>query len=230
MAVSVGGSGDSAKEPGESTGASSNQPRVVGLTGGIASGKSTVARQFEQLGVPSVDADQLAREVVAKGSVGLAAIVEAFGVEVLLQDGNLDRKAMGQKVFSDPIARAKLNAITHPRIASLGAERVRALAQKGVPYVLYEAALIVENGLHRGMGALVVVSADAATQRTRIMQRDLLSLAEAEARIAAQAPLEKKLAVADFVIDNSQVNVETLGERVREVHQALLSRFGGRTP
>ena len=98
---------------------------------------------------------------------------------------------MGQRVFSDPVARAKLNAITHPRIAALGAERVRTLSEKGVPYVLYEAALIVENGLHRGMRALVVVSADAATQRARIMQRDMLSLVEAEARINAQAPLER---------------------------------------
>lgn len=206
------------------------KPKIVGLTGGIASGKSTVARHFEKLGVPSVDADQLAREVVAKDSAGLSAIVEAFGEDVLLPDGTLDRKAMGQLVFSDPAARAKLNAITHPRIAALGAERVRLLSEKGVPYVLYEAALIVENGLHRGMRALVVVSADAATQRARLMQRDTLSLLEAEARINAQAPLEKKLEVADFVIDNSQINLDTLGARVSEVHEALLSRFRGETP
>ena len=204
-----------------------HQPRIVGLTGGIASGKSTVARHFERLGVPSVDADLLAREVVAKGSAGLTAIVEAFGEDVLLPDGNLDRKTMGQRVFSDPVARAKLNAITHPRIAALGAERVRLLSQKGVPYVLYEAALIVENGLHRGMHALVVVSADMGTQRARIMQRDTLSLVEAEARINAQAPLERKLEVADFVIDNSQINLDTLESRVGEVHEALLLRFRG---
>jgi dephospho-CoA kinase len=104
------------------------------------------------------------------------------------------------------------------------------LSEKGVPYVLYEAALIVENGLHRGMRALVVVSADAPTQRTRIMQRDLLSLAEAEARIQAQAPLERKLEVADFVIDNSEVNLDTLAERVGEVHRALLLRLQGDSP
>jgi dephospho-CoA kinase len=208
-------------------GNSGRRPAVVGLTGGIASGKSTVARHFAELGVPSVDADLLAREVVAKGSPGLAAIVETFGEDVLLPDGNLDRKAMGQKVFSDPTARAQLNAITHPRIAALGAERVRALSEKGVPYVLYEAALIVENGLHRGMRALVVVSADAATQRARIMQRDLLSLAEAEARIQSQAPLERKLEVADFVIDNSEVNLDTLAARVGEVHRALLLHLQG---
>lgn len=200
---------------------------VVGLTGGIASGKSTVARHFERLGVPSVDADLLAREVVEKGSAGLAAIVETFGEDILLPDGNLDRKAMGQRVFADPAARAQLNAITHPRIAALGAERVRMVGEKGVPYVLYEAALIVENGLHRAMAALVVVSADAATQRARIMQRDTLSLVEAEARINSQAPLEKKLAVADFVIDNSQVNLDTLAKRVQEVHAALLVRLQG---
>lgn len=202
-------------------------PNVVGLTGGIASGKSTVARHFADLGVPSVDADVLAREVVAKGTPGLAAIVETFGPAFLLPDGTLNRKALGQLVFDDPAARTKLNAITHPRIAALGAERVRALSGKGVPYVLYEAALIVENGLHRGMRALVVVSADASTQRARIMQRDLLSRAQAEARIQAQAPLERKLEVADFVIDNSEVNLDTLAERVKQVHEALLERLRG---
>jgi len=202
-------------------------PDVVGLTGGIASGKSTVARHFADLGVPSVDADVLAREVVAKGTPGLEAIVEAFGAEFLLPDGTLNRKALGERVFGDPAARATLNAITHPRIAALGAERIRALSGTGVPYVLYEAALIVENGLHRGMRALVVVSADASTQRARIMQRDLLSLAEAEARIQSQAPLERKLEVADFVIDNSEVNLDTLAERVRQVHHALLERLRG---
>ncbi len=199
---------------------------VVGLTGGIASGKSTVARHFRDLNVPSIDADQLAREVVAKGSDGLRAIVAIFGEEMLLPDGSLDRKAMGQRVFSDAAARAQLNAITHPRIALLGAERLLALGTEGVPYVLYEAALIVENGLYRTMQALVVVSADAETQRKRLIERDGFTPDEAEARILSQAPLEKKLEVADYVIDNSDASLETLASRVRAVHDAILGRLG----
>jgi dephospho-CoA kinase len=203
---------------------------VVGLTGGIASGKSTVARSFAALGVPVIDADQLAREAVVKGSPGLAQVVEVFGPEVLLPDGTLNRKAVGQRVFQDPALRAALNAIVHPRIAQLAAERIQALSAQGdAPYVLYEAALIVENRLHEAMAALVVVAADLATQLARLKARDALSDAEAQARIAAQAPLEQKLAAADFVIDNSAVDMHTLGDRVRDVHGALLARLSGRS-
>lgn len=203
---------------------------VVGLTGGIASGKSTVARSFAALGVPVIDADQLAREAVAKGSPGLAQVVEVFGPEVLLPDGTLNRKAVGQRVFQDPALRAALNAIVHPRIAQLAAERIQALSAQGeAPYVMYEAALIVENRLHEAMAALVVVAADLATQLARLKARDALSDAEAQARIAAQAPLEHKLSAADFVIDNSAVDVHVLDDRVRDVHSALLTRLSGRS-
>jgi dephospho-CoA kinase len=203
---------------------------VVGLTGGIASGKSTVARRFASLGIPTVDADQLAREVVLPGSEGLNEIVKTFGAEVLLPDGTLDRKALAQKVFHDPSARAKLNAITHPRIAALAADKLRALAETGAPYALYEAALIVENGLHRAMHALIVISVDTATQLTRLMRRDALAHPDAHARIQAQSPLEKKLAVADFVIDNSHEDQERLAQHVQQVHEQLLQRPGAKRP
>lgn len=203
--------------------------RVVGLTGGIAAGKSTVARHFEALGVPVVDADKLAREAVAKGSQGLAEIVAAFGADVLLADGELDRKALGARVFADAGLRARLNAITHPRIAQLGAQQIAEHERRGAPYVLYEAALIVENGLHRGLPALVVVAVDPAVQLARLVTRDGLSASEAEARIAAQMPLAKKIEVADFVIDNSG-EPEALRERVADVHGALLARFGAKEP
>jgi dephospho-CoA kinase len=199
--------------------------RVVGLTGGIAAGKSSVARCFEALGVPIVDADKLARDAVAKGSAGLAEIVAAFGEDVLLADGTLDRKALGARVFADAGLRARLNAITHPRIAQLGAEQIAEHAARGAQYVLYEAALIVENGLHRSFQALVVVSVDPVVQLARLIKRDGLSESAAQARIAAQMPLEKKLEVADFVIDNSGAP-EALRERVADVHASLLARFG----
>jgi dephospho-CoA kinase len=197
---------------------------TVGLTGGIASGKSTVARAFAALGVPVIDADQLAREVVERGSEGLAEIVRSFGTGVLQADGSLDRKALARIVFADAARRNELNAITHPRIARLAQERSQAIEATGAPYVLYEAALIVENGMYRGMQALVVVATDPPTQLARLRQRDGMSDEEAQARIAAQAPLEQKLRVADFVIENSGSERELEG-RVREVHEQLLSRF-----
>lgn len=198
---------------------------TVGLTGGIASGKSTVARAFAELGVPVVDADLLAREVVEPGTEGLAAIVRVFGADVLNADGTLHRKALGARVFADAALRAQLNAITHPRIAALGAQRMQEIARTGAPYVLYEAALIVENGMYRGMHALVVVAVEEAAQIERLKARDALNDDEARARLAAQAPLAHKLAAADFVIDNSGERDQTL-TRVNEVHEALLSRVG----
>ncbi len=198
---------------------------VVGLTGGIAAGKSTVARSFAALGVPVVDADRLAREAVAPGSEGLAEIVAVFGPDILLADGNLDRKALGARVFADASLRARLNAITHPRIGQLGARQIAEHGQRGASYVIYEAPLIVENNLHRAMQALVVVSVDPVVQLARLIKRDGLTQSEAEARIAAQMPLEKKLEVADFVIDNSG-EPEVVAERVHEVHGLILARLG----
>ena len=197
---------------------------VVGLTGGIASGKSTVARAFAERGIPVIDADLLAREVVAPGSQGLAAIVQTFGDEVLHPDGSLDRKGLGARVFADRSLLTQLNAITHPLVARLSAERIAAVAEGSVPYLIYEAPLIVENGLHRAMRALVVVALDVPLQIERMMTRDSLGLAEAESRILAQAPLAKKLEAADYVIDNGQ-DLSTLFRRVDEVHQQLLLRL-----
>jgi dephospho-CoA kinase len=202
---------------------------VLGLTGGIAAGKSTVARGFEALGVPVVDADKLAREAVAPGSPGLNEIVEVFGADVLLSDGSLDRKALGARVFADAGLRSKLNAITHPKIAQLGAQRIAEHAARGAHYVVYEAALIVENNLHRAMRGLIVVSVDPVVQLGRLMRRDALTESEAQARIEAQMPLEKKLEVADFVIDNSG-EPEVLQARVHEVHGLILAQLGVTAP
>lgn len=198
---------------------------VVGLTGGIAAGKSTVARSFAALGVPIVDADKLARDAVAPGSEGLREIVSVFGPDVLLADGSLDRKALGARVFADSTLRARLNAITHPRIGQLGARQIAEHGKTTPPYVIYEAPLIVENNLHRAMQALVVVSVDPVIQLARLLRRDGLTESEAQARIAAQMPLEKKLEVADFVIDNSG-EPEVAADRVAEVHGLILARLG----
>lgn len=198
----------------------------VGLTGGIAAGKSAVGQLFRGLGVSVVDADEVAREVVERGSEGLAEIVDAFGSEVLSADGSLDRKKLGAIVFEEPDLRKRLEAITHPRIATRSMQLMAGIAARGERLAIYEAALLVENGSYRMMQALVVVAAHEATQIARVMARDGLDEAGARARLAAQLPLEKKIAVADFVIWNDGTR-EELAARVREVHSALLARFPG---
>ena len=198
----------------------------VGLTGGIASGKSTVGKLFRQLGVTVVDADEVAREVVERGSEGLAEIVAAFGPEVLSADGTLDRKKLAAIVFEQPEDRKRLEQITHPRIFARSMQLMAAAAARGEALALYEAALLVENGSYKLMQALVVVAAKEATQIARVAARDGIDEAGARARMAAQMPLEKKIAVADYVIWNDG-DLAALEARTREVHAALLARFGG---
>jgi dephospho-CoA kinase len=197
---------------------------VVGLTGGIASGKSTVARMFGDLGVPLVDADALAREIVERGSPGLACIVERFGAEILLEDGALDRRRLARVVFEDPRAREDLNAITHPLIAAKGAERIRALQSTAAQYIVYEAALLVEGGSYKAFSALIVVAVEPVTQLARLMARDGSTEEEARARISSQLPLARKIEVADYVIRN-ETTLEALREQVHAVHAGLLERF-----
>ena len=198
---------------------------VIGLTGGIACGKSAVAALLAERGVAVVDADHGAREVVAPGSAGLAAVVEAFGEGVLSPDGTLDRKRVGERVFGDEAARRRLNGILHPRIAQWSAERFMELAAQGAALVIYEAALLVENGAHEALGGLVVVTARPEVQRARLMARDGIDAAAAQARIDAQWPLEKKVAVATEVIDNSG-DREALRAQVEALAARLCSRAG----
>jgi dephospho-CoA kinase len=198
---------------------------LFGLTGGIASGKSTVAARFRGRGVPVIDADELAREVVAPGSAGLRSLAETFGAGVLGPDGSLDRKAMGRLAFADESARKRLNAITHPLISRLTTERAAALASRGEPLACYEAALIVENGVADAFRPLVVVGCSEEIQLTRIQARDGTSLAEALSRVRAQKPLADKIAVADFVIDSSG-SLQTGALRTDEVLRAVCLRVG----
>lgn len=198
---------------------------IVGLTGGIGSGKSTVAGFFAELGIPIVDADRVAREVVEPGTEGLAEVVAFFGDEVLDRNGSLDRAKLGERVFEDGEARKKLESILHPRIAALSTQRLAALASEGHPYAIYEAALLVENRSQRMMSALIVVAVDEVTQRARVQARGGLDADAVRARIASQLPLAEKVRVADFVIENNGSLDETR-RRVVEVHQLLLERFG----
>lgn len=175
--------------------------RLVGLTGGIGSGKSTVARMIAELGVPVLDADQLARDVVAPGQPAHGEIAAAWP-EVIGPDGGIDRRRLGAIVFADAKARARLEAITHPRIAALCDQRAAALAAQGHRLAFYEASLLVETGRHGEFDGLVVVTASPATQRARTVARGGLTAADADARIAAQLPLADKVRVATHVIDN----------------------------
>jgi dephospho-CoA kinase len=178
---------------------------VIGLTGGIASGKSTVAKLLVERGAIVIDADALARKVVEPGQPALAELVARFGAAILTAEGQLDRKRLGAMTLgpgADPSARADLGKITHPRIAAASARAIADASESGAHVVFYEAALLVENRAYQGLAGLIVVASTAEIQEARLVARDSLTLAEARARIAAQAPLEAKLEVATWVIRN----------------------------
>jgi dephospho-CoA kinase len=175
--------------------------RVFGLTGGIGTGKSTVARLFAARGVPVVDADALARQVVAPGTVGNAEVAAAWP-QTIGADGAIDRKRLAAIVFADPAARARLEAITHPLIQQASAARLTDLAGEGHTLALYEAALLVESGRWQDFDGLIVVTASPETQIARAVARGGITREEAEARVRAQLPTAEKLRVATHVIDN----------------------------
>lgn len=198
---------------------------VIGLTGGIASGKSAVAALLRQRGAAVVDADELARRVVAPGQPALAELVVRFGPDILQPDGQLDRKKLGAIVFSDAAARADLGRITHPRIAQASQQEIAAAAAAGAHLVFYEAALLIENGLHRTLDGVVLVAAPLELQRQRLMQRDQLSAEAADARIASQLPLAEKREVATWVIDNRGDRAQ-LELEVERVLAEIVARYG----
>ncbi|HEY3588229.1 MAG TPA: dephospho-CoA kinase [Myxococcaceae bacterium] len=193
--------------------------RVVGLTGGIASGKSTVSAMFRELGAPVIDADEAARDVVEPGTSGLLEVARRFP-GVVDATGRLDRAALGQRVFADPTERRALEAILHPRIREEVARRLEALARAGVTVALYDAALLIENGLHRGLDGVIVVSAPEAVQRSRLAARDGLDEAAITARLAAQLPLADKRAHATWVVDNGGARDETRAQ-VRKIWEEI---------
>jgi dephospho-CoA kinase len=194
----------------------------VGLTGGIGSGKSTVARMLAELGAKVVDADALARRVVEPGEPAWRDVVAEYGEDVLLPDRTIDRKKLGDIVFGDEAKRKRLNAITHPRIAAASQAEIGAHRAAGAPIVIYEAALLVENGIHRGLDGLIVVTASPETQLRRLVGRDGSGEHAARARIAAQLPAEQKIAAATHVVDNSG-SLEETRRQVEAVWRQLLS-------
>ncbi len=203
---------------------------LVGLTGGIASGKSAVSRMLaDEHGIPVIDADVVARVVVEPGRPALAEIAERFGADILLPDGTLDRPALGAIVFADDEARADLNAITHPRITEEMGRRIAAHAEHEGPVVV-DSPLLVEMGHAAAYPVVVVVAASPEVQHDRLVRLRGMDADEATGRIASQAPLADKLAVATHVIHN-EGTLEELRARVAEVaaalhHTAAVSRAG----
>ena len=195
---------------------------LVGLTGGIATGKSTVTGLLASPSVRVVDADGLAREVVEPGTPAHAQIVAEFGRDVLQPDARLDRARLGEIVFPDPAKRKRLEAITHPAIRARFERIMGDLERQGFDGILiWDAALLVESGGHNKMDKVVVVTTDPATQLRRLLARDGSTEEAARTRTASQMPLAVKARAADYVIDNSGTREQTAA-RVREVYRALL--------
>jgi dephospho-CoA kinase len=192
----------------------------VGLTGGVASGKSTVSALLAGLGAVVIDADVLAREVVARGTDGLAAVVEEFGPEVLTGDGDLDRPKVGALVFADPERRRALEAIIHPRVRARAAE-IEAAAPPG-SVVVHDIPLLAETGQAESFDAVVVVDVPPEVQVDRMIRIRGMSEADARARIAAQAGREERLAVATYVVENTGT-LDDLRARVGEVYRMIES-------
>nr|CAD1821926.1 unnamed protein product [Ananas comosus var. bracteatus] len=183
--------------------------RLVGLTGGIASGKSTISNLFKSNGVPVVDADIVARDVVKKGSRGWKKVVKAFGNDILLENGDIDRARLGQIVFSDPEKRQLLNRILAPYISSGIFWEIAKLWFKGAKVIVLDIPLLFEAKMDRWTAPTIVVWVDPETQINRLMARDAISEEQARNRINAQTPLEWKKTKADIVIDNSGTIDET---------------------
>jgi dephospho-CoA kinase len=193
----------------------------VGLTGGIGSGKSEVARLLASYGAVVIDADLIAREVVEPGTAGLAKLVEEFGAGILRPDGSLDRERLADRVFGDEEARRRLNAIVHPLVGRRTAELKARVPPDAV--VVYDVPLLVESGLQSLYDLVVVVDAPAETQVARLVAGRGMSESAARARIAAQAGREERLAAADVVIDNSG-SLDELEAQVRELWEELRAR------
>ena len=193
----------------------------VGLTGGIASGKTTVSDALREHGAVVIDADVLAREVVEPGAPGLAAVVARFGTEILTQDGQLDRAALGRLVFTDDQARRDLEAIIHPAVRARAAQLEAAAAPDAV--VVHVIPLLVETGQHEDFDVLVVVDAEPDRQLDRLQQRNGLDAEAAQARIAAQVARHERLEVADIVVVNN-TDRDYLGQQIDRLWADLRAR------
>lgn len=204
------------------------RPYRVGLTGSIASGKSTIARRLKDRGIPVIDLDKVGHEVLRKRHEAFEPVVAAFGEGILGPDGEIDRKKLGHVVFGDAEARERLNQIMHPKIREEEARRVAAMAEDGVAAVVTEAALLIETGQKKRFDFFVVVGCDPDIQIARVMKRDGSTAEEAQRKLSAQLTFEQKKAEADFVIDTSGEKAQTLAE-ADKLADEILKRAAERT-
>lgn len=194
------------------------KPYIIGLTGNIGTGKTTVLRMLAQLGADVIDADALAHQVITRGTPAWQAVVDAFGADILRPDGEIDRARLGQIVFGDPAALKRLEAIVHPAVS---AEIDRRIRESQAPVVVIEAIKLIEAGMHTRGDALWVVTAEPEQQVQRLVAQRGLSEAEVRQRMSAQAPASAKVALADVVIDNSGTPEETWAQVKRAWDQIV---------
>jgi dephospho-CoA kinase len=194
--------------------------KLLGLTGGIASGKSTVAAILRRLGAAIINADELSREVVQPEQDAWKEIITTFGTDILQEDKTLDRKKLRKIVFDNPDARKKLEAIIHPRVRALAERRIRELAAAGNSIIVYEVPLLFEAQIHLWLRPVILVACEIGTQRKRLLERDHLTEMEAQQHLDAQMNLEEKRKLADYVIENDG-NLEELEQQVRAVLQKI---------
>jgi dephospho-CoA kinase len=176
--------------------------KLVGLTGGIASGKSTVAAILQRLGAQIIDADSLAREVVEPGKQPWREVIDAFGTDILQQDQTLDRRKLRALVFNDSEKRKQLEAIIHPKIRELAQQRIHELTDAGASLIVYMAPLLFEAKIHLWLRPVILVTCDSATQKQRLRERDHLSDEEIDRHLQAQMSLDEKRRLADYIVEN----------------------------
>jgi len=194
--------------------------KLLGLTGGIASGKSTVAGILRRLGASIINADELSREVVQPEQDAWKEIITAFGPDILQKDKTLDRRKLRKIVFDNPEARKRLEAIIHPRVRALAEKKISELAAAGNSIIVYEVPLLFEAQIHLWLRPVILVACEIGTQRKRLLERDHLTETEAQQHLDAQMSLEEKRNLADYVIENDG-NLEELEQQVRAVLQKI---------
>jgi dephospho-CoA kinase len=201
---------------------------IVGLTGGIASGKSLVTRVLRDLGAHIIDADKIVHELLTPGQDACREVVGHFGNEIQLPDGSIDRRKLGDIIFNHPEERSWLNQCIHPRVFEAYNHQIRHLSERQPDaIVIMDAALLIETGYHKHMDRLIVVYADQKAQMKRLMERDRFTLEQAMARISSQMPLSEKRKYADFVIENTGTR-EATEQQAREVFAKLKAEAGRR--
>jgi dephospho-CoA kinase len=199
------------------------RPTIAGLTGGIASGKSTVAAMLAEAGARIIDADRIAHQVVLKGQPAWQDIVDHFGSGILARDGQIDREALGAIVFNDTEAKKALNGIVHPRVFETMAQEIQSLAEAHPgDLIIMDVPLLIESGLHASLPIVILVYVPETMQQERLMRRDGLNAADAAARIRAQMPIDAKRAHAHYIVDNTG-DLDATRRQVLDIYRKILS-------